>query len=213
MAEPLINRFKKAQAHDPQGQGGEFGFVKARYIPKSLTISKSDQSTYIVQVKSVTLAGMALAIGLFIFAVITVPFVFYETAAQGYRMDFGYGFRWGLAYFVAIGLFLPYFLASRLGPSITIKKDCIIIGSKKYHLVDSDGFREGADDSWISQAFKIIKLDFLGMQYGIYSVRTPYLLPRVETEKVAPFLTDIVRSIGQDIGKDRERKIQQSNEF
>jgi hypothetical protein len=174
--------------------------VEARYIPKTVSHER-DGDGYAVTIKAWTFLNVLLMwVALFGAFFIAPGFVFV-----------GGFFGWLIAFagFIALAVYI----ARKPGPVLYLSPDGVQIGSKKYRFEDIQDFREGSDDSWIAQAFKFTGVEFLGIQYGIYSVRTPYILPKIESLKVAPYLSDMFKTLNEQVGKDRDRKIQQTSVF
>lgn len=174
--------------------------VEPRYVPKSVTMTHNG-SVYTVKIAGPTLRSIVLAIALILFAFFIVPVLGFFAGVLGFVILF-FGSLAG-----------AIFLLKRGSPPMTISAEGVEIAGKMYRHEDIQDFREGADDSWIAQAFKFANVEFLGLQYGIYSVRTPYLLSKVESLKVAPYLTKILQHVSADFGKERNRKIQQAEVF
>lgn len=174
--------------------------VEPRYVPKSVTMTQNG-SAYTVKIAGLTLGTIVLSTLLILFAFFVVPV-----------MAFFAGFLLSVVLFCG-SLGFAFFLLKQGSPAMTISAQGVEIAGKMYRHEDIQDFREGADDSWIAQAFKFANLEFLGLQYGIYSVRTPYLLSKVESVKVAPYLTKILQHVSVDFGKERDRKIQQAEVF
>lgn len=173
--------------------------VEPLYVPKSVTMHQSGDR-FFVTIASPTLLSVLISI-VAIFAILFIlPFV----AVFAPLMT--------LLIFAGLVALIIY-LFRKGGPTMTISAQGVEIGDKMYRYEDIQDFREGADDSWLTQVIKFTQAEFLGIQYGIYSVRTPYILTKVESVKVAPYLTRLLQHASADIGKERERKIQQAENF
>lgn len=174
--------------------------VEARYTPKSVTFRPENGGFYVKiagpGLKASFLAGLAL-----LFAFAFAP-----------ALAFVVGFFGFLVLFFG-GLAAAYFLMKQGTPPMYISAEGVTIAGKTYRYEDISGFVDSADDSWVSQAFNFANVNFLGIQYGIYAVRTPYILTNVESNKVAPFLNKLLQATSPDFGKERERKTQQAEVF
>lgn len=174
--------------------------VPARYVPKSIQFNRNGSS---ITVSVAAANGPAILATLF-----AVLMTFTILPVIGFIA----GGNTAILLFLA-ALALPIYLFVKGAPKMELSPDGVRIGDKFYIMADISGFREGADDSWLAQTLKLGNLQFLGIQYGIYSVRTPYLLSTIETTKAAPFLTSLLQSLNVEIGAERERKIQQAEVF
>jgi hypothetical protein len=174
--------------------------IEARYIPKSVTYQKNGKA-YAVTIKAWTLLNVLL-----MWAALFAAFFI----APGFALVGGF-FGWLIAFagFIALAVYI----ARRPGPLLTLTPEGVQVAGRRYRFEDIKDFREGSDDSWIAQALHWTGFEFLGIQYGIYSVRTPFILPKIESLKVAPFLTQMLATVSDQVGKERERKIQQTAVF
>jgi hypothetical protein len=174
--------------------------VEARYIPKTVTHQR-DGDGFAIRIRAMTFWSMILGFAAIFAAVFIAP---------GFALVGGF-FGWLIAFggFIALAVYV----FRRGGPTVYLSPDGVQIGSKKYRFEDIQDFREGSDDSWIAQAFRFTGMEFLGIQYGIYSVRTPFILPKIESLKVAPYLSNMLKTLNEQVGKDRDRKIQQTTVF
>ena len=174
--------------------------VEARYTPKSVTYHAENGGFY-VKIAGPTLSSSLLAAVALICAFTVFP-----------AMAFFIGFFGFVVLFVG-SLVFAYSMIKKGAPSMHISAEGVRIAGKTYRYEDISGFVDSADDSWVSQAFKFANANFLGIQYGIYAVRTPYILTNVESNKVAPFLNKLLQATSPDFGKERERKTQQAEVF
>lgn len=179
--------------------------VEALYVPKSLTILKIENG-YRVDVKNDLSMMAAIIVIAAIVSLIALPVSALVAGTGG-----------ALLYLLAAGAAVFYFVnKSRQFSPMYMSREGVRIDDLFYRMEDIQDFRDIADDVPADKTIKIGKLgnyQCIGIQYGLYSVPTPYFLSKTECTKVAPFLTDLLKSLSQDIGKDRERKIQQAHVF
>ena len=175
--------------------------VPALYVPKSVTYGKETDGSFTVKIHGLSVAAyVALLVALFMAISVWPLMALTRNGKTGLIL-------------VLIALGLSLFLFIKGSPALRIARDGVRIGSSFYAMPHIQDFREGSDDSWFAQFYAKLGLQCVGIQYGIYLVKTPYLLSKVESLKVAPFLTKLLRSVSDEIGKERERKIQQSQVF
>lgn len=183
--------------------------VEALYVPKSLTIQKT-ATGYTVKVKNNGSQAVMIIVG-------------FVVALFGASSAIGAGGFMGLMLYVAACAALGYYLLKDGGknlpdfgssnPPMLLSKEGVSIGNLMYRMEDISDFREGYDDVPANRQLTIAERQYLGLQYGLYSVKLPYLLTKNECLKVAPYLTDLLKLLTEDVGKDRERKTQQAVVF
>jgi hypothetical protein len=175
--------------------------VEALYTPKSLTVTRQPDGSFNVRVKSPNIGALMGAVFAAAIIFLVVPLV---ALMGGGELSL-------LVLLAAIGLWI--FLWVKGVPPITISANGIQIGSRFYRMEDVAGFVDSADDGW--SAFVVAKtgLRVLGLRYGIYAVRTPYVLTEVEALKVAPHLTRVVQSVARGLATERDLKVQQAQVF
>lgn len=175
--------------------------VEPRYIPKSVTFTRENDGAFKVDIKGQSLGAILLII-------ITVPILIVILPILALIGGGGIAL---LLFVVAVGFMI--FLVVKGLPTMRISSAGVEIGGQLYRIGDTADFRSGADDAWLVQLYEKIGLTPIAVQYGIYAVKTPYLLPKAEAVKVAPFLTMLLKEVNAEIGKERARKIQQAQEF
>lgn len=174
--------------------------VEALYVPKSITFTGDPTNGFTVKVKAPTVGSIALAIGLVFFAFVGAPLL---AIANGM-----------LALLAFIGsLAGAWFLAQSGSPTMRVSREGVEVGGRLYRAADISHFADYSDDGWGKQFLTIGKLDHLSLGYGIYNVGLPYVMPKHELVKAALFLTNMLRSQGAEVAKDRDRKIQQAEVF
>lgn len=175
--------------------------IPALYVPKSVTFDKRADGSFKIQIKGANVAAfVAWALGLGFLFFIWPWFLF---LAGGVISLF--------LFVLAIGI--PIYVTMKGGPVTWISPAGVQIGSKLYRREDIAAFVDSAEDSWLAVMVQKLGLTFVGLQYGIYAVRTPYLLNAAEALKVAPFLSQLLMRVGDEFGAERARKIQQAEIF
>jgi len=174
--------------------------VEALYTPKSVTY-RAENGGFYVKVAGPGLQSSLLGALAILFSFIVAP-----------AMAIAVGFFGFVILFVG-GLVAAWFLFKQGTPAMHISSEGVRVGSKSYRYEDISGFTDSADDSWVARAFRFANANFIGLQYGIYAVRMPYILTDVESNKVAPFLNKLLEATSPDFGKERDRKIQQAEVF
>jgi uncharacterized membrane protein len=188
--------------------------VEARYVPKSIKVSQHGDGGHRIDVKAPTLLTLLVILILVILGFYIVPTTF---MTSGFAMG---GFRFSLVS-ALIGAFVPlavlvaigYFVNKMFRPPIIITRDGVQIGKRFFAMGDVDGFRNFSDDLWFLEIAQKLNLEAVGIQYGIYSIHTPYLMAHGEADKVAIYLSKLLKAIAPEPGQDREKKIQQAEEF
>jgi uncharacterized membrane protein len=188
--------------------------VEARYVPKSVRVSQHGDGGHRIDIKAPTLLTLVVIVILVVLGLYIVPSTF---MASGFMMG---GFRFSVIS-ALIGAFVPlavlvgigYFVNKMFRPPIIITRDGVQIGKRFFAIGDVDGFRNSSDDLWFLEIAQRLNLEAVGIQYGIYSIHTPYLMARGEADKVAIYLSKLLKAVAPEPGQDRERKIQQAEEF
>lgn len=175
--------------------------VPVRYVPKSVWHEKRYDGTIRVQMKASNPLVLVTGLAAIFFVFRILPFLLFFVGMSGGV----------LLFLIAVGI--PLSLHLKGLPDMHFSPEGVRIGGNFYPMSDVADFREGADDSWLAQVIRIGGMEFLGLQYGIYSVRTPYMLPKIESLKVAPYLTELLKSLDVEVGTERARKIQQAEVF
>jgi hypothetical protein len=173
--------------------------VEARYVPKSISYERRDGGVRI-RVKATSPGNLLRAAALIIGAFIVPPFFLF--------MSFGTAAIVFLA-MIGGGLYLLF----GASPPMLISRDGVEVSGLLYRAQDAAFFTDSADDAAIPSYFSAVKLNQLGLAYGIYSMRMPYILPVEEVAKVAQFLTQILKEQTEQLNVERERKIQQAEIF
>lgn len=174
--------------------------VEALYVPKSITFTGDTANGFTVKIKAPSVGNIAIAMGLVIFAFVGAPLL---TIASG-----------GLALLAFVSsLAGAWFLARSGSPAMRVSSDGVEVGGMLYRAADISHFADYSDDGWGKQFLNVVKLDHLSLAYGIYNVGLPYVMPKHELVKAALFLTTMLKSMGAEVAKDRERKIQQAEVF
>ena len=174
--------------------------IRAVYVPKSVRIIRRDQSETTVAIAGMNIQfAIALLVSVFSFFVI-LPIVFF--------------FDKGVAALIFVAIIgVPVFLAIKGPPKLTITRDGVRVGGNFYAMADIAGFRDSADDQWLTAIAPKLGGTILGLQYGIYAVSIPYLISGPEGQKITVFLTDTLKHMDLEAGAERARKIQQAEEF
>lgn len=175
--------------------------VEARYVPKSVTVTEQADGSFTVAIQS-------KSVGAYFAMLLGIPFFFFVLPIIAFV---GGGSGALLLLLLYIGFVI--FLMVKGAPPLTVSRAGVSVEGKLYVIGDAQDFRAGADDAWFIQLYEKFGLSPLALQYGIYAVKLPYLLPKLEAAKVASYLTKRFKHLVQDLGRERERKIQQAQEF
>lgn len=171
----------------------------ALYVPKSLTITKN-QDDFQVRVKAKNPADFLGALVLFFVALFILPLTAFILGPLALLLILG-----------AIGFAI--YLVVRSSPEMTLTPEGVIIRNTLYSIKDIAGFSDEPNDKWALVFAKYVGTGVLGLRYGIYNVTLPYLLPLVELPLVIIHLNNLLESFNQEIGEERDLKIQQAQKF
>ena len=188
-------------------------YMTAQYVPKCLRVVSSSENRIEIQVRALTLLGtILLTIGI-LATIFVPPAVWASVVVQGRSYEPQMAtFVSVIVAIVLIGLtgFVGW---KTFGGRIVITPEAVTIGKRMYHMADTNGFRDYQDAGWALQQLRLLKADFLGISYGIYSMRTPFILSGSEASKAAVFLSGLMKQVSENHGHERALKEQQATKF
>lgn len=185
----------------------------AYYVPKSLKVKQREDGSYKVKI-------YAPSWPVFLACIVIMFFVVFSTSSAAFIRSFfaGTGAWLEASFLIGIAALVCWAMWRYLSPPLVISKEGVrlqrrILAPLFFPMADISNFRGHADGDWIALAANIGKMNFLGVQYGIYAERLPFILNQTESELVAIHLSGILKSLDVEIGIERDRKIQQAQEF